>query len=379
MHSKFEHIQRLYLEKLSGVISDTEQSWLDKNLSEDEECKAIWDYLQCESDSLQIDETLASLDVGAQLKKVKQASLENAAPDSLKHRRRLGAAASIVLLIGISCFFLLRRTNLSFHDGNAEKTEGEITLVLANGKTIILNKAPLTSGHRSPEAEQNPTHFLQSVIKENPVGLNTLFVPAKETYQITLPDSTVVTLNAQSHLKFPSTFDKALREVYVEGEAYFDVSNAADQPFIVHTSLGSIKVLGTTFNVNTYQENLVTASLVSGKVQIADVNGENTLLKPGLEAILRKGESIHIQPFEQENKLSWITGILYFYDMPLYELSSILPRWFGTEVIFDTEELAEIRISGLLDKKDLSAFLENMRKSTPINYRLKGNTVYLSK
>ncbi|MGY0036742.1 FecR family protein [Pedobacter sp. NJ-S-72] len=96
---------------------------------------------------------------------------------------------------------------------------------------------------------------------------STLVVPVKLDYQITLSDGTRVWLNSASSLHFPFSFSGATREVYLTGEAFFKVAKNPDQPFIVHTNQTDVKVLGTEFNVNSYNSNITMTSLVEGSVK----------------------------------------------------------------------------------------------------------------
>jgi len=375
MPAKFEEIQRLYLEQLSGVISDADEQKLEQLIQEDEESKAIWVSLNEKARALDAENTLQSIHIQTQLDKVKSAQVRK---EQTRLKKWLSIAAVCLLLITCSYFaYFYLVSNPS--QQNALKNKEQVKLVLSNGKTILLDKQETDSLNIGGIQLKLSENKIESVSGNNTAELNTLLVPNKRNYHISLPDGTEVTLNAQSTLKFPSKFINNQREVYVEGEAYFDVAPQANQPFIVHTPLASVHVLGTTFNVNTYNKNLFCTSLVSGKVNIQTVDGKELTLSPGFEAVYSKEIGMHMQAFEQESRISWLNGVLYFYDMPLEELNDILPRWFDMGVVFSDEALAKKRISGLIEKEKLPAFIKYLSGAAGVKCELKDQTVYMSR
>lgn len=142
--------------------------------------------------------------------------------------------------------------------------------------------------------------------------------------EVVLSDGTRVTLNASSRLRYPTSFDGSVREVWLDGEAYFDVSRDPRKPFVVHTERQRIRVLGTSFNVMAYDGdtfNIVT--LLSGAVQLDVLGTEGSLL-----------ESVRMKPFEQcrfdtrtgeltatllsdeDRNRTWTDGVFRFRDEP---------------------------------------------------------------
>lgn len=371
---KFEEIQRLYLEKLSGIISDADLKKLEQSIQEDEESRSIWNSLTKKGQALDLENTLQSIDIQTQLDKM---TIQKQKRKSNSLKSLLFIAASLVLLLTCS-YFIYFYTISNPSQVVATKSSEQVKLILSGGKTVLLDKKgeqSLTIDGIKLKLSQNK---IESVTGSNTADLNTLIVPNKRDYYITLPDGTQVTLNAQSKLKFPAKFIAGQREVYVEGEAYFDVAPHADQPFIVHTPLGKIHVLGTAFNVNTYNKDSFYTSLISGKVNIQTADGKELTLKPGFEAVYNKETGLYMQAFEPENRISWLNGVLYFYDMPLAELNDILPRWYDKKVVFSNKAIAKKRISGLLEKDKLPSFIKYVAGSAGVKCELKDNTVYIS-
>jgi ferric-dicitrate binding protein FerR (iron transport regulator) len=180
-------------------------------------------------------------------------------------------------------------------------------------------------------------------------GYNTLTVPPKMDYKLRLSDGTEVWLNATSRLRFPFSFTGDKREVYLEGEAYFQVSKNDTKPFVVHTEQTDIHVLGTSFNVNAYSDGLTRTSLVSGAV-IATAAGKEVRLKPGEEAVYSSENGYKVVSFDDSEVLAWMKGVYVFHNTSLSEIASVIERWYGVQVVFDNKELAGKKFTGGLEK-----------------------------
>ena len=139
------------------------------------------------------------------------------------------------------------------------------------------------------------TYFFRSSITHNNRAAITLRWLQKTTHptkkdQLTLSDGTVVTLNSATTIKYPDHFGDSTREIYLEGEAYFDVSKDPLHPFIIHTDKMNIRVLGTSFNVKSYQsEPLGEASLINGSIEVTlnDRPSDRIILKPKEKLIVQ--------------------------------------------------------------------------------------------
>jgi ferric-dicitrate binding protein FerR (iron transport regulator) len=206
-----------------------------------------------------------------------------------------------------------------------------------------------------------------------------LTVPPKTDYRIELSDGTKVHLNASSTLRFPFIFAPKAREVYLEGEAYFTVAHDPKHPFIVHTGTTSVLALGTAFNVNSYDNNLITTSLVTGSV-VTDVGDSlNVTLKPGYEAIYKPGERFKVKRFDENVTLGWRDGIFRFHNKPLGEIVPVMKRWFGLKVAFVATGIADVLFSGDLDKdKPVNEFLDELCWEKGLDYKIHDGTVHFS-
>ncbi|ANH82714.1 hypothetical protein A8C56_18575 [Niabella ginsenosidivorans] len=203
--------------------------------------------------------------------------------------------------------------------------------------------------------------------------------------RIRLPDGTVVLLNANSRLNYDEKFKGDVREVSLWGEAYFDVTHDAARPFIIHTGAGTIKVLGTAFNVKAFDNGVFETALIRGKVAIRlkDHADEDFVLKPGQKLVAshnnNKTDSVMILPVTVKDSLiaetSWTKGRLVFVDRPLAEITAELERVFGVTIVFKSEKARQYRYTGTFDDTDLDQILEILKLSKPIKFQRDKNRI----
>lgn len=218
-----------------------------------------------------------------------------------------------------------------------------------------------------------------SIYQSSTIEWNTLTVPPRTDYRIELSDGTEVHLNASSTLRFPFIFPGKTREVYLDGEAFFTVAHNPKQPFIVHTGTTSVIALGTAFNINSYDHNVITTSLVTGSV-VTDVGDSlDVTLKPGYEAIYKPGERFKVKRFDENVTLGWRDGIFRFHNKPLEDIIPVMKRWFGLKVSFATSSMAGLLISGDLDKdKPLTVFLNEVCWEKGLDYKIYDGTIHFT-
>lgn len=182
--------------------------------------------------------------------------------------------------------------------------------------------------------------------KEPEQGLvyyETTAVPDAKT-KITLPDSSVVWLNANACLRYPREFSGQARQVEIKGEAFFEVRKDDKKPFIVRTDGIGIRVLGTTFNVDAEPEKTA-VTLITGKIGLyKNTNQSQTadqILSPGERAVFYKPDNtLEVSTIRPESTTSWITGKFIFRDSPLEEIMQELQRAFHVKIYIEDEELA---------------------------------------
>ncbi|MDR0756632.1 MAG: FecR domain-containing protein [Tannerella sp.] len=238
-------------------------------------------------------------------------------------------------------------------------------------------------------------------------------VPYAAKSMIILPDSSTIWMNAGSRLRYSSDFNSADREVFIEGEAYFNVAKNADRPFYVKTSAVTLKVLGTSFNIKAYpEENSVETTVESGSVQVLrNVEGrlsDRLILTAGQKAtIIKSAANINsimtdplplpaamspksVMPKETAEKTivtknvvtelytSWKDARWLIEKETLEALAVKLERRYNIHVSFADESLKRISFSGTLKDETLEQVLEAIKLSAPVNYTVRQNRVILS-
>jgi ferric-dicitrate binding protein FerR (iron transport regulator) len=227
--------------------------------------------------------------------------------------------------------------------------------------------------------------------------------------KIVLPDGSQVWLNAGSNLDYNNlVFNKDLREVSLNGEAYFDVVKNAEKPFIIHTKKMDIKVLGTAFNVRSYSdEKMAEAALIRGSIEVTlkDRKDQKIILKPN-EKISIASEEIEnipvvknkpaaktpaaeiipqivvkgLQPNPINNiigEIAWTQNKLYFEDESLDNVGLMLERWFGKKVVVQKENLKKVRYTGNFEKETLEEILAALQLSAPFNFKTENDTIVI--
>ncbi|MBT1686133.1 FecR family protein [Dawidia soli] len=206
-----------------------------------------------------------------------------------------------------------------------------------------------------------------------------------EKVQITLGDGTTVWLNGESTLRYANDFaHQDLREVYLEGEAFFDVAENKHKPFIVHTSDIAIRVLGTAFNVKSYlNDKSVETTLVRGKVSIANQNTpsrEPVTLLPNQQATFsKKSQALTLaKAVNTEKYTAWREGWIVFDDLPFSDIKATLERWYNVSIDVQSEHFGSCTFSGKFQNKSLEEILAIFQNTASITYRLEGNRVLIT-
>lgn len=194
-----------------------------------------------------------------------------------------------------------------------------------------------------------PDHGIKSL------SFNEIRIPRGGEYKFQLSDGTMVYLNSMTSIKYPVLFSGNTREIELSGEAYFDVAHNPSKPFIVKSKHLNIEVLGTSFNVSSYDDNsFVETTLVEGKVRITDENGERGsgwVLKPSYQARFDKQKKImDINKVNIAVYTSWKDGYFVFQDERLEDIMVILSRWYNIDISFDNPSIKEIMFGGRVNR-----------------------------
>lgn len=202
---------------------------------------------------------------------------------------------------------------------------------------------------------------------------------------IELGDGSKVWLNADSKIMYPPTFGPSSREVYLTGEAFFNVTTNAAQPFIVHLSQGTVKVLGTSFNIRAYDNEPVQTSVTTGKVAFIPkygVNGQvpdTVFITPDEKVIYHQsaGDLVKEATSGEEDR-AWTEGRLVFRDVSLEDICQELERTFGKKIVFTSETPRSYRLTGSFKDNNLSEIMYYLAKSKSFKYSITDSLMEIS-
>lgn len=190
---------------------------------------------------------------------------------------------------------------------------------------------------------------LKSSIPES--RMQTIHVPAGQRMEVILADGTSVWLNAGSTFSFPTLFASDKREVFLNGEGYFNVTKSEEQPFIVNTSSYDIKVFGTEFNVLAYQSShLFEVSLIKGCVEVYSAS-EKVLLEPDSRAFLQDNHLVR-DKIDNYDELMWKDGLICFNDETVESMISKLELYYDVKIVIQNMRFTQQRYVGKFRTKD---------------------------
>jgi len=224
-------------------------------------------------------------------------------------------------------------------------------------------------------ADQSEKHVAsRNVFKSNPAG---------QKSKVFLPDGSIVWLNSESFISYESEFNDSLRLITLSGEAYFEVMKDPQRPFIVYSGTVSTTALGTAFNVNAFDENNITVSLTSGKINVETKSSQNNndgiILSPGEGVIYNPTNEIEMKKviIDPDEVKMWKDGLLQLKNASLNETLLKLERWYGVEIILENEPVDPWNANGLFDNEYLENVLRNLSFSQGFEYEFCGKQVYI--
>jgi ferric-dicitrate binding protein FerR (iron transport regulator) len=270
--------------------------------------------------------------------------------------RYMTAAACLVLAVGVGIHYFYHPAVSGTPDTQTQRTS-DIRLVLSSGEEVRLNDHSLSEiREKNVSIVRDSARLVyqpENTTPQQSLVYNELIIPRGGEYELILSDGSKVVLNAGTRFRFPVTFPAGQREVYLEGEAYFEVEKQADASFVIHTEKLNVNVLGTSFNVSAYRdENKTVVTLVKGVVQINNDNTEEMLV-PGEQYRLDHPSMTGNKTIVNTNVYTaWTKGIFRFDAMPLEELMKNLSRWFDIRYTFKDEQVKNKRFTGGFRKYD---------------------------
>lgn len=351
-------IRWLTYKKAFGSISDEQDQYLTEAIENNKEARATWEQAMSEfNDPDNQNHFRASTFMTVPNWEALSAS-----------KNRKGRTRRIYTILAAACVFGAAAIAY-FTLTPSLKIEGpaQITLTTASGDRINLSNPGAIKTDKAILNNQNNTLSFTPTVDEPNTSINTLTVPSGLDYKITLSDGTLVWMNSETKLDFPFKF-ASTRQISIKGEAYFEIAKEASRPFIVHLPGGKeIRVLGTSFNVNAYDEQDSRVSLITGAVSLK--SGRDSLtLKPGIQATILR-DNITTAPFNEQLVLSWREGIFHIKYQKMSEVIKVASRWYGLKIVIDTPELGERVFSGKLDRNTpISSFLDIAKEVVEFDY-----------
>ena len=207
---------------------------------------------------------------------------------------------------------------------------------------------------------------------------SSIVVPEKGEYQAILSDGTKVWINSDSKLEFPDRFCENIREVKLTGEAYFEVAYDNRYPFVVNVGGMEVKVLGTRFNVNSYDRDTIRTTLVDGSVCIKDVfSDRETLLCPDEMATYCRSTRLvtkeKVDPFVYT---AWKEGKFVFENETVEEIMKRLSRWYDIEVVYENQEIRYRTFTGIMERfSDVRDILHLIEETATVKFDIENHVI----
>lgn len=299
---------------------------------------------------------------------------------------RYAAAAAIILGISTSGYFLIRKAPVQHfvqtqsHDiapgGN------KAILTLGNGKKVDLTTAKngtlALQGLVAINKTQNGQVTYSSADKQNgEIAYNTITTPRGGQYHLVLADGTNVWLNAASSLKYPVAFRGNNRKVELTGEGYFEVAKDRAHPFIVKTTQQEVKVLGTHFNINAYNdEPSVKTTLLEGSVKVTATMGVKTIA-PGQQAVL-SNTGITAVEANTEEAVAWKNGDFDFNSEKIESIMKKLSRWYNIGVTYQGNVQSKSFTGKISRFKNISQVLKMLSETNSVHFKIKERRVIVT-
>lgn len=257
-----------------------------------------------------------------------------------------------------------------------------VQLILSDGSTHQITTAT-TSTVKIPGFKVDENIMIQEkqMTGVAPVVEYTeIVVPRGGEYSLILADGSHMILNSETRVRFPNLFTGAERKIFLSGEAYFNVARDESRPFLVETLGGTVRVLGTQFNVKAYMNQNTFATLVSGKVEVV-AGRDSIILNPGeLCEIAANGQSLSVREADLMTVLAWKNGDFVFKNASLEQVMDELARWYDAEIVYDAAEFQGMKFHIYMDRaKTLEEALEIISKMKEITYKIEGRKIIINK
>ena len=355
------------------ALSDFEALLSDERSAED--ARIILEYRLAKAKSCR------TIDTDREWKNFAQRIQETKKPASLYNIRNAfyavaTVAAAVLIAFLVTQFPKQDDSMLAFESNNAPKeilmgNEDEDDMEPIKPTASIVKAGVVVSGTKADFSKIKTT-------SDEP-EMKTISTPRGKDYELVLSDGTVVLLNADSKITFPTRFTGNKRTVKLVGEAYFKVSKNKHRPFIVETGNLYTKVLGTEFNLKAYPHSDVNVTLIKGSV-VVNAEGKEVMLKPGENAEYSEDKDIEVTTVHTEGYIQWKDGYFYFDNVPLIEVVRDLGRWYNVNIEIRDNSLMSYRLHFVASRKaSVKEFVDNLNVFNYLSVVQKGNRLIIDK
>jgi len=294
-------------------------------------------------------------------------------------------AAAILALVGLIGFWNVSNSEKEF----VLPVSDEIVLKLSDGTTKIIDVAATNSLVDSKgkvvgvqlQDKLSYTNSTYDSLKETQLVFNELYVPYGKKFQVELFDGTKVTLNSGTTLKYPVQFLAGQsREVFLEGEAYFEVTKNKHQAFKVHANSLVTEVFGTEFNISSYSnEEVQEVVLVEGFVGVSNslaLEQVQIRLVPNQKASLNNSqEMISTESVQIENYIAWKDNVLLFSNLKFKDIIKKLERHYNVKIENDNFNINENRYTGTFETETIDQVLKSLSNISAFSYQIEGDSI----
>lgn len=355
------------------ALSDFEALLSDERSAED--ARIILEYRLAKAKSCR------TIDTDREWKNFAQRIQETKKPASLYNIRNAfyavaTVAAAVLIAFLVTQFPKQDDSMLAFESNNAPKeilmgNEDEDDMEPIQPTASIVKAGVVVSGTKADFSKIKTT-------SDEP-EMKTISTPRGKDYELVLSDGTVVLLNADSKITFPTRFTGNKRTVKLVGEAYFKVSKNKHRPFIVETGNLYTKVLGTEFNLKAYPHSDVNVTLIKGSVAV-NAEGKEVMLKPGENAEYSENKDIEVTTVDTEGYIQWKDGYFYFDNVPLIDVVRDLGRWYNVNIEIRNNSLMSYRLHFIASRKaSIKEFVDNLNEFNYLHVVHKDNKLIIDR
>ncbi len=370
-----KNLKKLFDKYVRNECSDSEIEFLDGYLDSFQDKETFWSDLDYDEE---VKEKLWS--------RISSEIVVTEAPVKRFNRVYLKYAAIFIgVILGSGVWYQMSTKSLVFENTDIIVNDSPVILKMANNtiaridtdKTQVLADK---SGNVVAKQKGNLISYSKDDQSKELV-YNEVIVPDGKKFRIMLSDGTLVYMNSRSSLKYPANFvSNNEREVFLEGEAYFEVTKDSKRPFLVTTSEMGIKVLGTHFVVSSYKEDGNFVVLAEGSVAVYKGQDRETprVIVPKEKATIKEN-NITVKKVDINDYLGWMDGTLTFNNEPFSVIVHKIERHYGVEIQNGYEAMNPIKFKGTFKDETITDLLDAFKESAGFDYEIRDNKIIINK